>query len=77
MLCRQCLTLIIKLKGVGTPYAGTAIGLVTVFSRFGSLVSPPLGNSQADFNPALPFIFWSALALMGLLGFYFIKEREL
>ncbi len=70
------MTLIIELKGVGPAYTGTAIGLVLVFSRMGSLISPPLGNSLTEFNLALPFIFWAMLALMGLLGFYFVRERE-
>jgi hypothetical protein len=50
--------------------------MVLLFGRLGSLLSPPLGNSMADFNLALPFIFWAALALMGLLCLYFIKEEE-
>jgi MFS family permease len=69
------MTLIIELKGVGTLYAGTAMGMVLVFSRLGSLISPPLGNSLADFNVALPFIFWAALAVMGLFCLYFVKEE--
>jgi cyanate permease len=68
------MTLIIELKGVGTMYAGTAIGMVLVFSRLGSLISPPLGNSLADFNLALPFIFWAGLAVMGSFCLYFVKE---
>jgi len=39
-------------------------------------VSPPLGNSMAGFNLALPFIFWAALALTGLLCLYFVKEAD-
>jgi NNP family nitrate/nitrite transporter-like MFS transporter len=68
------MTLIIELKGVGTMYAGTAVGMVLVFFRLGSLISPPLGNSLADFNVALPFIFWAGLALVGLLCLYFVKD---
>jgi len=70
------MTLIIELKEVGTLYAGTAIGLVLVFSRFGSLISPPLGNSLAGIHLALPFVFWASLALVGLVGFYFVKEKH-
>jgi hypothetical protein len=68
------MTQIIELKGVGTMYAGTAMGMVLVFSRLGSLISPPLGNSLADFHLALPFVFWAVLALVGLLFLYFVKE---
>ena len=69
------MTLIIELKEVGTKYSGTAIGLVLVLSRFGSLISPPAGNSLADINLALPFAFWAAMAVMGLFALYFVKER--
>jgi MFS family permease len=68
------MTLILELKKVGTKYGGTAIGMVLLFSRLGSLLSPPLGNSLADFNLALPFIFWAALAVMGLFCLCFVKE---
>ena len=70
------MTLITELKGVGVAYTGTAIGLVLVFSRLGTLVSPPLGNSLAQFNLALPFVFWALLALWGASAFYFVKERS-
>jgi MFS family permease len=69
------MTMIIEIRGVGPAYAGTATGLVMVFIRLGSLISPPLGNSLAYFDLALPFLFWAALALLGLLGFYFFKEE--
>ena len=68
------MTSVLELEKVGTKYGGTAIGLVLLFSRLGSLASPPLGNSMAGFNLALPFIFWAALALTGLLCLYFVKE---
>jgi cyanate permease len=51
--------------------------MVLLFSRLGSLVSPPLGNSMAGYNLALPFIFWAALALIGLFCLYFVREEEL
>jgi NNP family nitrate/nitrite transporter-like MFS transporter len=70
------MTMIIEVKAIGAKYAGTAIGFVMIFSRTGNLISPPLGNSLAEYNPAIPFIFWAVLALMGLLGFYFFKEER-
>ncbi len=69
-------TWILELEKVGTKYGATAIGMVYLFGRLGSLVSPPLGNSMADFHLALPFIFWAALALMGLFCLYFVQEEE-
>ncbi len=70
------ITMIIEIKGVGVTRAGTAVGLVMVFSRLGGLVSPLLGNSLADINPGLPFIFWAALAPMALFALYFVKENK-
>ena len=70
------MTLILELKKVGTKYGGTAIGIVLLFSRLGSLVSPPFGNSLAKFNLAFPFIFWAALALMGLCCLIFVREAD-
>jgi len=68
------MTWIIETEGVGVTYAGTAIGLVATVSRLGSIVSPPIGNSFADVNLGLPFIFWAALAAVALLGFRFVKD---
>ena len=68
------MTMIIETDGVGVTYAGTAIGLVLTLSRLSSFAAPPLGNSLADVNLALPFIFWAALATVALVSFYFIKE---
>ena len=69
-------TLVLELKEIGTKYGGTAIGMVLLFSRVGSLISPPLGNSMATFHLALPFIFWAALALTGLFCLYFVREAD-
>ena len=68
------MTMIIETAGVGAAYAGTAMGLVMIFSRLGNLISPPLGISLADIDPSLPFIFWAALAAMGFFGLYFTQE---
>jgi len=70
------MTTIIETKGVGPAYAGTAIGLVTAFSGMGNLIAPPLGNSLAGLAPGLPFVFWAALAMLGLVGLYMAKESR-
>ncbi len=70
------MTLILEEEEIGTKYSGTAIGIVLVFSRLGSLISPPLGNSLADSSLALPFLFWAALALMGLFCLRWIRGRD-
>jgi MFS family permease len=69
------MTMIIETDGVGTVYAGTATGLVMVFSGIGNLVAPPLGNSLAGIAPSLPFLFWAALAVVGFIGIALAKER--
>ncbi len=68
-------TVVLETEGIGATYAGTAMGLVMVFSGIGRLVAPPLGNSLAHVALGLPFTFWAALAAMGLLGLYLVKER--
>ncbi|MBU7028444.1 MAG: MFS transporter [Theionarchaea archaeon] len=68
------MTMTMETKGVGAAHAGTAMGMVLIFYRFGGLVSPPLGNSLADIGLGLPFIFWAVLAAVAFFGFYFVKE---
>jgi sugar phosphate permease len=67
--------LIFEIKGVGSTYGGTAIGLANTIGMFGAFLAPPLGNSLADINLGLPFIFWALLSASALPGFFFIKER--
>jgi MFS family permease len=69
------LTLIIETDGVGPLYMGTAMGMVMIFSGIGNLIAPPLGNSLAGVAPSLPFLFWAALAVLGLIGIALSKER--
>jgi len=70
------MTTIIEIDGVGAAYAGTAMGLVMTLSRLIAFLSPPIGNSLADTNPGLPFVFWAALAAVALFCFYFTMERK-
>lgn len=70
------MTSIVETEGVGVVYAGTATGLVMVFSGIGNMLAPPLGNSLAGGAPGLPFIFWAALALVGFTGLLTSKERS-
>ena len=67
---------VIETDGVGTALAGTATGVVMVFSSIGNLLAPPLGNSLAALNPGFPFLFWAVLAGMGLIGLLLVKERQ-
>ncbi len=66
-------TVVLETEGVGATYAGTAMGLVMLFSGLGRLAAPPLGNSMAGVAPGLPFAFWAALATAGFLGLSFLR----
>ncbi len=67
---------IIELEGIGATYAGTAIGTVMIFSGLGGLILPPLGNSLAVTDLRSPFVFWAAMAVMALVGFYLVEEKR-
>ena len=70
------MTMLLEIKEIGTRYAGTAIGLIHTISRVGEIVSPPIGNSLADIDPRYPFILWSGMAVVALIGFTFLKEQK-
>jgi hypothetical protein len=70
------MTTIIEMEGIGVTYAGTAMGLILTLSRVSSFASPPIGNSLADSNLRLPFVFWAALAAASLVGFYFLRQKR-
>ena len=61
------MTAVTEVPGVGSLYAGTALGLVMTLQRVGGLVAPPLGNALAATNPRMPFVFWAGMAALGLL----------
>ncbi len=70
------MTSVTEIEGVGTVYAGTAIGLTMSLSRVGGLIAPPLGNSLANYNLRFPFVFWAAMALLGLVMLIAFKEDK-
>ncbi len=70
------MTSIIETEGVGPAYAGTAMGAVMLFSGIGNLLAPPLGNSLAGISAGLPFLFWAALAAVGLAGVAASRENH-
>lgn len=67
------ITMTTESDGVG-PLAGTAVGFVLIFMGIGNLIAPPIGNSLAEVSPGLPFLFWAALALVGLVGLFAARE---
>jgi len=68
-------TAIIELEGIGSKYSGTAVGLALFLSAIGSIFSPPIGNSFAEWNLSAPFLFWAGLAALAFLAVNFIKEK--
>ena len=69
-------TLCIEIKEVGSTYTGTAIGLMLSIAFIGRAFAPPIGNSLADVSSSFswPFIFWAALAVVGVVLLGFVKE---
>jgi len=67
---------VLEVEGVGTRLAGAALGMVMVFSRLGILISPPLGNSLVGIYASLPFLFWSSLGGLGVLGLLFVRKKR-
>jgi MFS family permease len=70
------MTSIMETEGVGFMYAGTAIGVVMIFSGVGNLLAPPLGNSLAGIGPGVPFALWAVLAVIGIIGILATQERR-
>ena len=64
----------IETEGVGTAYAGTAVGLVQTIIMSGNALSPVIGNSFAGISPNLPFTFWAFLGVIGIIILTFVKE---
>lgn len=67
------ITLVQKRKEVGPKYSGTALGLAFTFAQLGSFISPPLGNSLANLNPGLPFLFWASLSVMAIIPLFLLR----
>ncbi len=70
------MTAVLETEGVGPAYAGTALGLVMIFSGLGNLVAPPLGNSFAVTAPELPFLFWAVMAVVGVAGLLLARPKQ-
>jgi MFS family permease len=70
------MTMIIETEGVGPKLAGTATGMVMVFSGISNLIAPPWGNSLASITPGLPFAFWAGLTVFGLIGLFLAREKK-
>ena len=70
------LTSVMETEGVGNTFAGAALGLVMVFSRLGILIAPSMGNSLAGISASLPFLLWSIMGGVGLVGLVIMQEER-
>jgi sugar phosphate permease len=61
------ITMVLETKGIGPAYSGVALGIVFTFGQIGGSISPPLGNSLATVNQALPFLFWGSLSIITII----------
>jgi predicted MFS family arabinose efflux permease len=68
--------MLLEIKGVGTKYAGTAIGLIHTISRVGEIISPPAGNALAEIDPRYAFTLWAGMAAGALVLFIFLKDTR-
>jgi cyanate permease len=69
-----CNTVTVETKEIGPLYSGTAIGLVHTISRFGPVISPPLGNSLVVISPGSPFFLWAAFGILAIVSLSFVRE---
>jgi MFS family permease len=66
---------LMEVKGVGVAYIGTALGFAGVIRNFGGAFSPPFGNSLEVYGQNIPFLFWAAMGLFGLIVFSFMRPE--
>lgn len=71
------ITMVIESEGVGSIYAGTATGFTMAISGIANVIAPPLGNSLAVLWPGAPFVFWSGLAVSGMVCLALVKKQKL
>ncbi len=68
------MTAIIEEKGIGTRFAGTAIGLNMSVIGVAAVFAPPVGNWLAKVGTGIPFLFWASLVLLGFVGYFFMQR---
>ena len=71
------MTMVFETEGVDRECAGTALGFVMAISGMGTVLAPPIGNSLAVLWPGAPFVFWSALAVLGMVCLSMAKQAQL
>ncbi len=71
------ITFTTETKGIGLKYAATAIGSIFMLERIGLFMAPAVGNYLGQhIDLELPFLFWGALAAMGFVILFFLKESK-
>ncbi len=70
------MTMVFETEGVDSDCAGTALGFVMAISGMGTVLAPPIGNSLAALWPGAPFLFWSALAVLGMICLSTVKQAQ-
>ena len=68
------ITMVMETEGVGSAYAGTALGMATTLAALGGFFSPPIGNRLAEINPSFAFVFWAAISLCAFVILFFVAE---
>ena len=69
------ITMVTESSGVSSRNAGAAIGLSLTLGRAGEWLAPTIGNSLANWNLGLPFLFWALMALVGFGILFLLEDR--
>jgi MFS family permease len=67
-------TMVIEAEGVDPDCVGTALGFTMAISSIGNVISPPIGNSLVFLWPGAPFLFWSGMAILGMICLLMVKQ---
>lgn len=64
----------VEIRGVGSTYAGTALGVVLTIANLIAFTFPIIGGALAKGDPGLPFMLWAFIPIMSIITVIFIKE---
>jgi MFS family permease len=67
-------TMCLESEFAGAEYTGIATGFLFTISRLAAFIFPPVGNSLANINIGMPFIFWAVLFAIGVFTITQTKE---
>lgn len=68
-------TMVIETRKVGSTFAGTATGFTMALGSLSNLLAPAAGNSLAALSPGAPFVFWTALSVIGIVCLAFVEDK--